>query len=366
MLAGYAHPWHTDVPAGLPGFPDISGEPFIIVSYEPASIVATVRNEKETIVAFVDSLLKQSVKPSEIIIVDGASTDGTAEILEGYAKRGEIVLISQDCSIAEGRNLGLGKASNRIIAVTDAGCIVTVTWLKNILECFTQDPRPDVVAGNFRFICDSRFEEAVSLATFPPDRDETDAARYYPSSRSLGFRKSAWEKARGYPEWLFVAEDTLFNIRIRQLGCHFVFARDAIVKWRPRTTWRALAKQRFNFARCNARAGIGTQGYLINLKYHTAILLPLLLGFLSPWLMVIAVWPLYRHVGQNLLPQASQAADKVNRPDMKWYIVSVMEFVRLVGMAGFLAGRWDRFVSSKHAENQRAWMGVGSLDELET
>ena len=51
---------------------------------------------------------------------------------------------------------------------------------------------------------------------------------------------------------------------------------------------------------------------------------------------------------------------------MKWYIVSVMEFVRLVGMAGFLAGRWDRLISSKHADSQRAWMGVGSLDELET
>ena len=52
-----------------------------------ASIVATVRNEKDTIVAFVDSLLKQSKKPEEIIIVDGASTDGTREILEKYDER---------------------------------------------------------------------------------------------------------------------------------------------------------------------------------------------------------------------------------------------------------------------------------------
>jgi len=332
--------------------------------FVPASIVATVRNEKDTIVAFVGSLLEQSIKPAEIIIVDGASTDGTREILENYAERNEIVLISQDCNIAQGRNIGISKAKNDIIAVTDAGCIVTESWLEIILECFEQDPQPDVVAGNFSFICCTKFEQVVSLATFPPNRDETEAARYYPSSRSLAFKKSAWEKAKGYPEWLFVAEDTLFNIRLRQLGCHFVFAKDAIVRWRPRATWRALEKQRFNFARCNAQAGIGTQGYIINIKLHVAILLPLLLGILSPWLMLLSAYPLIQHLRQNLLPQANQAAKKIKQPGTKWYVLSVMEFVRLVGIAGFLVGRLDRITNKKYIESQKAWMGVGSLDEL--
>ncbi len=332
----------------------------------PASIVATVRNEKDSIVAFVDSLLEQSVSPAEIIIVDGASSDGTREILDGYAERGDIVLISQDCNIAEGRNLGIGRAVNSIIAVTDAGCIVTPTWLENILTCLEQNPQADVIAGNFRFICHSPFEEAVTLATFPPDRDGTEAARYYPSSRSLGFRKPAWEKAGGYPEWLSVAEDTLFNIRLRQLGCHFVFARDAIVRWRPRTTWRALARQRFNFARCNAQAGIGTQGYVINMKFHAAIVAPLALGLVSPWLMLLSLYPLSQHLGHNLLPQAKRAAQKSERPGMKLRVLLVMEFVRLVGMAGFLLGRLDRLRDGKYSDSQKQWMGVGSLDELQT
>ncbi len=332
----------------------------------PASIVATVRNEKGSIVAFVDSLLEQSVKPAEIIIVDGASSDGTREILEGYEQRGDIVLISQNCNIAQGRNLGIDRAGNSVIAVTDAGCIVTATWLERVLECFEQNSQADVVAGNFRFICHSAFEEAVTLSTFPPDRDETEAARYFPSSRSLGFRKSAWEKAGGYPEWLSVAEDTLFNIRLRQIGCHFVFARDAIVRWRPRATWRALARQRFNFARCNAQAGIGTQGYIINIKYHAAIVVPLLLGVVSPWLMLLSLYPLSQHLRHNLLPQAERAAQKSERAAMKWRVLSVMEFVRLVGMAGFLLGRLDRLRDAKYSDSLKQWMGIGSLDELQT
>ncbi len=325
---------------------------------QPASIVATVRNEKETIVAFVESLLNQSYKPAEIIIVDGVSLDGTRELLEEYSGRGEIILISEDCNIAQGRNIGIRRARSEIIAVTDAGCIVTESWLENIMNCFANEPRPDVVAGNFRFICHTMFEEVVSLATFSPDRDETEAARYYPSSRSIAFTKSAWNKARGYPEWLYAAEDTLFNIRLRQLGCHFVFARDAIVRWRPRETWKALARQRLNFARGNARVGIGTQGYISYMRYLVTVLLLLLLGFLSPWLMLFSLLPVIQHVRHVLLPHAVRAEEKSGKPGLRWYIMLVMEFVRLVSIAGFLAGRLDRIVDKKYIDSQKIWMNV--------
>jgi glycosyltransferase involved in cell wall biosynthesis len=51
------------------------------------SLIATVRNERETIGAFLDSLLEQSRAPDEVVIVDGASTDGTLEVLNDYSQR---------------------------------------------------------------------------------------------------------------------------------------------------------------------------------------------------------------------------------------------------------------------------------------
>src|SRR5207249_4539116 len=114
----------------------------------------------------------------------------------------------------------------------------------------------DIISGNFKFDIHSDFEEAVVLATDSPHRETSSLARYYPSSRSLAFRKSAWEAAKGYPEWLYAAEDTLFNIRLRLLGYKFVFCRDAVVRWRPRQTWQGVASQHFNYARGNGRVGI--------------------------------------------------------------------------------------------------------------
>lgn len=327
------------------------------------SVIATVRNEADTIRGFVDSLLNQTYRPDEIVIVDGASTDGTLGILQQYHREGRITLVSEPCNIAEGRNLGIRAAIGTHIAVTDAGCRVDPDWLGEMVNCFLDNPEVEVVAGNFRFETQSPFEEAVVLATFQPNRDNSETAKYYPSSRSVAFSKAAWERAGGYPEWLYAAEDTLFNIRLRQIGCRFVFCRDAIVRWRPRETWKALAKQRINFSRGNARVGIGTPGYMVNLRIHGLFLLLALGGFwqlsLLAGALAVAAWHVHRH----LWPQALKTT--VGRgPSMRLRVLAVMEFVRIVNLYGFLRGRWDRLSDQSYIARQTAYMGVDSVGGL--
>lgn len=325
------------------------------------SVIATVRNERDTIEAFVQSLLEQTYPPDEVIIVDGASVDGTAEILGRYQAAGRLVLISQKCNIAQGRNLAISRASGRWIAVTDAGCVVDPNWLKNLAAWFDDQAGCDVVAGNFQCRFDSAFEEAVAAATFAPGREHAEQ-NLYPSSRSVAFRKSAWQRAKGYPEWLYAAEDTLFTIRLRQLGLRFVFARDAYVYWRPRSSWRSLARQRFNFSRGNARIGFGTAGYLLNIRFHAAMLLPLLAAAVWPPVAALSLVPMIVHVRRNLWPQAAVAARASHTPGHFARILAVMEFVRIVNIAGFVAGKWDRLVDKSFISNQVRWMGLASAE----
>jgi arylsulfatase A-like enzyme len=327
------------------------------------TLVATVRNEAGSIRAFVESLLQQTRVPDEILIVDGDSTDGTHEILEEYAARGELRVISRPCNIAQGRNIGIAAAPGTHVAVTDAGCRVDPHWLEHIERCFRSEEQPDVVAGNFRFETHTPFEEAVVYGTFQPNRDQSDAARYYPSSRSVAFTKAAWQKAGGYPEWLYAAEDTLFNIRMRQIGMRFAFCREAIVRWRPRESWRTLARQRINFSRGNARVGIGSAGYVINLQVHVAFALALLCGALFPPLLAVALVIAGWHVHRHLWPQARRATAG-NGMAMLLRVLVVMEFVRLANLYGFLQGRWDRFSDPSYVANQVRYMCVGSVDDL--
>ena len=51
------------------------------------SVIATVYNERASIQRLLDSLAAQTRRPDEVVICDGGSTDGTAELVEAYARR---------------------------------------------------------------------------------------------------------------------------------------------------------------------------------------------------------------------------------------------------------------------------------------
>ena len=330
----------------------------------PFSVVITVRNERNSIGPLIEGLKAQSLPPEEIVIVDGASTDGTLQALADYARAGDITLISRPCNSAQGRNIGIAQARNSWIAVADAGCTIDQDWLAELAGCARMHPTVDVIAGNYAFEVRNAFEEAAVLATDTPNRQTTDHAKYYPSSRSVAFRKSAWEAVKGYPEWLYAAEDTLFNIRLRQLGFNFIFCRGATVRWKPRETLRAFVKQHFLYARGNGRVGIGTAGYIINLKFHGAALAAFLCMFVWAPLGLVGAAILAEHIRRHLWTQATEAAARSSRSGTRWRVLGLMEVMRLAGMAGFVAGRIDRHRDPSFVLNQRAWMGVASLEDL--
>jgi hypothetical protein len=73
---------------------------------------------------------------------------------------------------------------------------------------------------------------------------KVDPNTFLPSSRSIAFRKAAWKSVNGYPEWLtLTAEDTLFDVCLKNADCNFVFAPKAVVYWRPRRNLSALLRQ---------------------------------------------------------------------------------------------------------------------------
>jgi len=224
------------------------------------SLICTVINEERTIGNLLDSILKQTRKPDEIVIVDGGSRDNTVKVLKEHSKRFPIpvkVIVADGANISQGRNIAIQYAHGSVIVSTDGGTVHDKDWFKNIVKNI--EDGYDVSAGLFYALPKTEFEEIVGKLFYPDMEKVPDD--WPPSSRSAAFTKKAWAKAGGYPEELYTAEDSVFNYRLKASGARYKVARNAKSYWRPRPTFRKFFKQYFTYARGNGESLLALYRY---------------------------------------------------------------------------------------------------------
>ena len=254
------------------------------------SLVCTVLNEAASIDDLMRSIADQTIRPREVIIVDGGSRDGThLHIAWWHGRLGcPLRLIERDgATIAEGRNIGIAAARASIIAVTDAGVRLDARWLERLRAPF-DDPYVSVCGGFF--VPDPRtpFEIAMG-ATVLPVRDDIDPSTFLPSSRSIAFRKAAWSAVGGYPEWLDYCEDLVFDLALRERGLSSAFAPEAVVQFRPRGTLRAFWHQYFRYARGDGKADLWRKRHAARYATYCALIGLAALGKRGRWLWPAAI-----------------------------------------------------------------------------
>lgn len=216
------------------------------------SVVVTVLNEEGSIKKLVNSLLLQSLKPDEIIIIDGSRVGNTGKrisknrIVQTYIKEG---------NRSVGRNYGISKARGEIIAVTDAGGYPDKKWLEKIVFPFV-DKSVEVVSGYYKSLAITPFEKCITPYFLTMPDKLYKGMEFLPSSRSVAFRKGIWKKVGGYPEEYSHNEDLVFDYNLKKIGISFYFEPNAIVYWNPPKTLFSSSRQMYRFAYGDVEAGI--------------------------------------------------------------------------------------------------------------
>ena len=231
---------------------------------ERVSVVATVRDERSALPAFLDALFAQSRAADELIVVDGGSEDGSFELLLEHARTRPVLRVERapGCNISEGRNAAIRAAGGTVIAVTDAGAVADRDWLARLVEPFEHDGEVAVASGWFRPGGRTRFERALG-AIITPHLREVRSETFLPSSRSVAFRREMWAQVGGYPEWLSHCEDLVFDLDMRRRGARFTFRPDAVVTWTSRSSLRQFFRQYFLYARGDGHAGLWPRRHLV-------------------------------------------------------------------------------------------------------
>jgi glycosyltransferase involved in cell wall biosynthesis len=109
------------------------------------SVVVTFYNQAEFVVPALDSVLAQTYRPMEIIVVDDGSTDGTRRACAAYGDR--ITLVCQDNTGPSGaRNAGLGRARGSLVAFLDGDDLWEPSKLELQVEGALRHPESGLVA----------------------------------------------------------------------------------------------------------------------------------------------------------------------------------------------------------------------------
>lgn len=308
------------------------------------SVIATVLNEEKAIRSLLDTLIDQTLPPDEIVLADGGSQDHTCEVIKSYQDRLPIQLIfAPGCNISQGRNRAIEAAAGEIIVSTDAGVRLEPDWLEKITQPYRDDRMTQIVAGFFHPDPDpeSAFEVAM-CATVLPQVEEIDPENFLPSSRSVAFRKNAWEKIGGYPVWLDYSEDLIFDLGLKREYGSFVFVPAAVVHFKPRTSLRSFFRQYYLYARGDGKADLWLKRHII--RYLTyLVVVPGIAGLM----LLNPLWGLLYLVGGAIyLKQPYQRLPRLwgkLKFHARFIAVFWVVIIRIVGdiakMIGYPVGR---------------------------
>lgn len=158
-------------------------------------------------------------EPFQVIVVDDASTDRTAEIARNLAA--EVVIVNHR-QIAATRNAGARASQGELLIFVDADTLVTKEAVRAAVEAM----RRGAAGGGCAFQFDGRLPLYARLFS----------AIALPLYRALGLAsgcflfctRMAFEATGGFDEGLFGAEEVDMSRRLRRLG-YFVVLREPVI-----------------------------------------------------------------------------------------------------------------------------------------
>ena len=115
------------------------------------SIITVCFNSQQTIKATINSVLNQSYKQVEYIIIDGASTDNTLEIIKEFSNSIDVFVSESDAGIYDAINKGITKSSGDVVGLLHADDVFdNNSVVANVMHSF--DENVDMIYGDINYV----------------------------------------------------------------------------------------------------------------------------------------------------------------------------------------------------------------------
>lgn len=116
------------------------------------SVIIPTHNRAAYLKLAVDSVLKQTYKTFEIIIIDDQSTDNTKEVIDSYNLDCIKYIYTEKAGPGKARNLGVKNMSGDFVAFLDSDDLWAPDKLESQIKVFKKEPGIGVVVSDFKII----------------------------------------------------------------------------------------------------------------------------------------------------------------------------------------------------------------------
>jgi len=178
------------------------------------SVITAVYNNRTTVADALDSTLAQSHPRVETVVIDGASTDGTKELLQGYAKRLSVVVSEPDAGIYDALNKGLRYATGDVVGFMHSDDVFAHSdVLARIASAFV-DPRVRAVYGDLVYVRQHDPKKVVRYWRAGPFSARRLRWGWMPPHPTLYVRRAVYEQVGGFDCGYRIAADYEHILRI--------------------------------------------------------------------------------------------------------------------------------------------------------
>ncbi|MEA2104578.1 MAG: glycosyltransferase [Candidatus Cloacimonadota bacterium] len=228
--------------------------PSSLLPFPFISMIIPAYNRADEIKEFLSSLVLQTSKEFEVIIVDDGSTDNIKEVVDSFKNQLDLrYFFQKNTGPGAARNNGMDKAKGDVFVFIDSDCTVPVDYVENLVthlesEDFDFFGGPDTYREDFPPFLKAVNYSMTSFIGTGGTRGSSgkSVGKYYPRSFNMGIKREVYEKVGGMNS-LRHGQDMDFSNRIFKAGFKAKYLPDVFVYHKRRTSFRRFFKQIFNW-----------------------------------------------------------------------------------------------------------------------
>ena len=216
------------------------------------SIIVPVFNRPDEVDELLQSLVGQTLKDFEVVIVEDGSEKPCKDVCDKYAGKIDVkYFMKKNSGPGQSRNYGAERANGEYLIVLDSDVVLPEGYLKAVDDELRREPAdafggPDCAHDSFTETQKAISYSMTSFFTTGGIRGgKKKLDKFYPRSFNMGIRRDVYMRLGGFSKMRF-GEDIDFSIRIFKAGCKCRLFPEAWVWHKRRTDMRKFFRQVYN------------------------------------------------------------------------------------------------------------------------